>query len=270
MLEKAVYDNYRWDHKYDDELLEIYNQVFEFLKSHRSDIRIFTTNYDRVIEQFCIQTRERHRLIDGFDRVSSDSEISEWSGNFADPKDKDSRTIVRLYKLHGSLNWKSHKRFDLIKTNEEGRSTDINYPRNLVIMPTLSPKDEEETKPFNELRNHFENFMEEADLCIVIGFSFRDNLNDIFKDFVRRGKTLFSISPTAISDFRINVLNEKPPYQVLQEWEKSDNQILNTHISGTRDDGSVVLIQKPLAVETIREILGFCKATIIDVHNSNI
>jgi len=45
---------------------------------------------------------------------------------------------------------------------------------NLLIAPTISPKDGHEKEPFKTIRQKFINYLEIADVCIVIGFSFRD------------------------------------------------------------------------------------------------
>ena len=194
-LEKIVYDNYRWINSTDIENLTIYENIFEFLEKHSDTIKIFTTNYDRVIEECCNKNIHRYACIDGFERKPSHSEISRWTNTFDIPE-SDNLKHVCLYKLHGSLNWKEHNTHGIIKTNEEGLSTDSNFKRNIVILPTLSPKMEEDVEPFLTLLRHFENYMEEANSCIVIGSSFRDsNIKRIFTEFIKSGKTLVVVSP---------------------------------------------------------------------------
>ena len=45
-------------------------------------------------------------------------------------------------------------------------------------------------EPYKAIREEFRKFMEAADVCIVVGFSFRDeHLNTIFSDFYKLGKS---------------------------------------------------------------------------------
>jgi hypothetical protein len=39
---------------------------------------------------------------------------------------------VYLYKLHGSLNWKKHKKYGIEATSEERRFTDLSYEEDLI------------------------------------------------------------------------------------------------------------------------------------------
>jgi hypothetical protein len=108
------------------------------------------------------------------------------AGSYSYPKVDNKITNVYLYKLHGSLNWKRHKIYDIEATSEERRSYDSNYVENLLVYPTLSPKDGAEVEPYKTIREEFRKYMEGADLCIVIGFSFRDmHINTIFSDFLK-------------------------------------------------------------------------------------
>lgn len=208
-LENFVYENYRWQPTHKSQLEEICDKVVRFLKIHSESIRIFTTNYDRVIEEYCHSSP--FRLVDGFERNPTHSEISQWTGNF-DIEQRDEIRNVHLYKLHGSLNWKEHIDNGIIKTNEESISQDSNFKRNLVIMPTLSPKEEEEVEPFSTIISEFEKNMDELDGIIVIGFSFRDHrINQIFKKFFQRGKALVILSPSSMENTCQNLLHVDIP-----------------------------------------------------------
>jgi len=209
-LENFIYENYRWKTSYKSQLKEIYDEIFSFLKSKSESIRIFTTNYDRVIEEYC-HFRGHFRLVDGFERNPNHSEINRWTGNFDIEQSGDIRD-VHLYKLHGSLNWKEHVDNGIIKTNEESISQDSNFKRNLVVMPTLSPKEEEEVEPFSNIISEFEKNMMELDGIIIIGFSFRDaRINQIFRKFFQKGKALVSLSPTSMENICQNLLHSEVP-----------------------------------------------------------
>jgi hypothetical protein len=86
--------------------------------------------------------------------------------------------------LHGSLNWKRHKTYGPEATSVERSVDDPNYLEDLLIYPTLSPKEGAEIEPYMTIRKQFEVLMDTMDACIVIGFSFRDeHINDIFSKF---------------------------------------------------------------------------------------
>lgn len=216
-LEDFVYENYRWKTSSEELLLQIYDKIIEFLKNHSNSVNIFTTNYDRVIEEYC-RLREKYQCIDGFERQPPHSEISQWTGNFNVKKNPNGPENIYLYKLHGSLNWKERANYGIVKTLEEGKTPDLNFIRNLVVMPTLSPKIEEEQDPFKTIISNFIKFMKNADACIVIGFSFRDDrLNGIFKSFIENGKVLIIISPSSMEKTCKNLLKVDVP----KDFDKS-------------------------------------------------
>jgi len=215
-LENFVYENYRWKPSYKSQLKGIYDEIFRFLKSNSESIRIFTTNYDRVIEEYC-NFRGHFRLVDGFERNPIHSEINRWTGNFDIEQSGEIRD-VHLYKLHGSLNWKEHVDNGIIKTNEESISPDSNFKRNLVVMPTLSPKEEEEVEPFSNIISEFEKNMMELDGIIIIGFSFRDDrINQIFRKFFQKGKALIALSPTSME----NICQNLHHFDVPKNYDKT-------------------------------------------------
>lgn len=199
-IEDFVYENYRWKPAAKQNVLDIFDKIFGFLSENSDSINVFSTNYDRIIEEYC-NVREKYKLADGFERLHANSEYSAWTGKYDEIFSDFSPNIIHLYKLHGSLNWKEHVENGIIRTLEESKPTDSNFKRNLVIMPTLSPKEEEEAEPFKTIISEFINYMNKADACIVIGFSFRDHrINDVFKSFVKKGKTLVIISPSAMKN----------------------------------------------------------------------
>lgn len=108
-------------------------------------------------------------------------------------KDTDHRQDINLYKLHGSLNWKRHKSGRILRTPEEGRSLDPNFVDNVLIFPTLSAK-YNGTEPFVTMLSEFQKNMKIADVCIVIGFSFRDtHISEFFINFIRIKKLLIVV-----------------------------------------------------------------------------
>jgi hypothetical protein len=51
---------------------------------------------------------------------------------------------------------------------------DWHYTADLLVKPTLSPKEEEGEEPFRTLIDNFSEKLMNIDVCIIIGFSLRD------------------------------------------------------------------------------------------------
>lgn len=205
-IESEILRRYAWNPKYNEKLLLIYDSMINRLREKFSEIRIATTNYDRAIEEYCVL--KKYFCIDGFER-NSISDVNVWKGQFRDDRSKDS---LILYKLHGSLNWKRHVQYDHIKTEEEGKSSDPKIKENLVIYPTISPKNGVEFEPYMTVRKHFDDYLKSADACLVIGFSFRDqHINELFNEFISSKKPFVVLSPDSMEHTCQNLLKVDVP-----------------------------------------------------------
>lgn len=195
LLENEIFFYYQWRHEHDNKVVQIYDRIFQKLGNH--EIRFGTTNYDRVIEEYCIKSKKL--CIDGF-RFDPIIGRSIWqNGNYPLPYSNDNESLKTwLYKLHGSLNWKQHTNYGIVKTDDESKlSLDEKHVKNLLIYPTISPKDGHVEEPFKTIRSRFAEFLKESDVCVVIGFSFRDeHVNDILKEFIQTKKRFIVISPS--------------------------------------------------------------------------
>lgn len=166
IFEDEVFDNYSWNHDFDNILPKIFDPIFNLLQTHSDKIRIFTTNYDRSIEEYC-SSDNNFRCIDGF-KLATDSQRYLWNdGNYSYFDTDTSKINVYLYKIHGSLSWKRHKKYGIERTTSEAKPTDSNYIEDFLIYPTVSPKDGYEIEPYVTIRKQFDNFMKEAEICIV-------------------------------------------------------------------------------------------------------
>jgi len=249
-IEDDVFENYSWDHSADDTLAHILDQLFNMVRKASHEIHIFTTNYDRAIEEYCSRKNRKCRCIDGFN-TDEFSGRRLWTGTYSYPLVEDI-TNVYLYKLHGSLNWKKHKIYGIEATSEERRSNDPNYIENLLVYPTVSPKDEViEPEPYNTIRTEFKKYLEAVDLCIIIGFSFRDeHINTVFSDFLKRGKIVV-ISPSAENDFYSNLMKK-------EFFEPDGTMALDgdeTLVCSIREKQSVITLNESLTAENSEKIM---------------
>ena len=201
-IKSLIRSYYKWsddDDKDYKQKLELYRQIFLDLRSETDSVTVFTTNYDTIIEKYCSGS-EMHTCVDGFTDKRS---RSIWTGNFT----KNVRWPVCLYKLHGSLGWERDKKHRIIKSSERDNRSDI---EDVIIMPTHSPKKEEKDTPFLEMFKFMKKEFKKHNTCIVIGCSFRDqSINDVFRKFIRKRKTMVVISPTASKDLQNNLFKQK-------------------------------------------------------------
>jgi len=146
---------------------------FDFMyNSVGNEIWVFTTNYDPIIEEYCEE--ESHiDLIDGFDRATRTKGI--WEPEKFD-KYPSARKLLKLVKLHGSCNWYEIKGKILCIPAEVRALAGGVEPKNSLIYPTQQ-KEIFARSPFRELFQLFQRvLLNEADGCIIIGYSFRDDI----------------------------------------------------------------------------------------------
>lgn len=151
-----------------------------------NEIPIFTTNYDCVIEEFCHENGLV--CIDGFRR---DSQIDEFAWNPDEFKRSTRKNrAFKLFKLHGSLNWRRRQDYAAVKVEpEEITKGSKKYKENLLVYPTEKLTNElervviPEKEPFGYLHILFKEIYTKSDAAIFIGFNFRDEyLNEIIID----------------------------------------------------------------------------------------
>lgn len=252
-LKKEIFANYSWTTNENNNLIIIYKELFQMFSEMSDSIRIFTTNYDQAVEYYC-ELEENLRLVDGFKHDANKQKYLWADGDYSyfDKLD-DVKENVYLYKIHGSLNWKENKTKGFERISEESMASDPKFPNNVLVYPTLTPKDGLENEPFRQIYNNFKQQMKQLDYCIVIGFSFRDRLNEIFREFLECGKTIIVFSPTAVTDFQVNVLNDEPTDDELKRWNTLD--MISLIQSTKNGKGKVELIQKRLEPDTIKDII---------------
>lgn len=198
-IEDQVFEKYSWDHEKDELLTKIFDPIFDVLDVIDNDVRVVTTNYDQAIEVYCSQ-HKKFQCNDGF-KLDTDTSRFLWNEGDYRPLDINDKFNLPLYKLHGSLNWKNHKKYGIERITSERKINDSNYDDDYLIYPSLSPKDGMYYQPYATIREKFKDILLKSDICIVIGFSFRDDhLNDIFKQFIDLNKKLLVISPGATAE----------------------------------------------------------------------
>lgn len=256
-IKKAVFDYYRWDSSVNITLRKIYDSIFNMITKYQKDIHVFTTNYDIAIEEYCGITNE-HKCIDGF-VYNNRKRRHLWADGVMTPPDHDRGRDVYLYKLHGSLNWKYHSDHGLERTSEESPVNDPSYTNNLLVYPTMNPKDGYEKDPYKTIRQHFVKQMKTSEVCIVIGFSFRDiRINEIVLDFIKSKKPLIVISPNATKDVCSNLLEIDIPEHPEDRLEVQIPEFPN-----------IWCIDQKIDHNTIEHIMEKTESMFLSVQNEN-
>lgn len=255
-IESTIKSYYRWKYRdqtlldgYDQTLLHVYNQIFSQLRSQTDSVAVFTTNYDTVIETYCIASK--YTCVDGF---VNERGYRTWAGNF------DTQNVnnpIRLYKLHGSVDWKLHREFGVIQALELGNNANIE--KDMMIMPTLSPKKEEKATPFSDIFDLMKTEFQNQDACIVVGCSFRDEgVNAVFEKFIRNKKPMVVISPTVIKDLSDNLFK--------QECESVSGGLDNLYISPKEGNVAVIGFEAKFESGNAADLISKSLAVLAKVH----
>ena len=199
-LYNLIFNEYEWSG--DSKLLnENYGVIYDKIKLLDSNVQlhVFTTNYDQVVEKYYAEHDINY--YDGFVNKNN-IPYKTYEGKF----DNNVNVGNYLYKLHGSLNWKRNKQNNEIQAH--GPEQPLKGYDDVIIEPTLSPKNEEFKEPFHTYSKQFEEFMKANRFCIVVGFSFRD-YEEIFAKFVKNSHLLFIISKNGTTNFLDNCIKKR-------------------------------------------------------------
>ena len=157
-------------------------------------LTVFSVNYDTCIETLAL--RNKLKYTDGFG--------IEWEPErFKDNKDK---FDIYLYKIHGSIMWYETKKQNYVKIpvlfNQE-ETDEIKLMTAETASPFImypSPSKWKYNKILDFLRMELRNKLKNTDICVVIGYSFRDDdIKEIFEDAAKSNEDLkiLLISPSA-------------------------------------------------------------------------
>lgn len=176
-----------------DEYVSLRDQIEDFVIAHYSEIDadkafshykpllqelatpvlpIFTTNYDLCVEKAYEHSKPqlRPRLIDGFKKTGVT--IPRWSKTaYKDYKPREKGNDIILFKLHGSVDWHRTPAGEIQRIEAKQRN-----PGNLktVIAYPSRTKTEIHEEPFRTNYDYLLACLAHTKLCIIIGFSFRD------------------------------------------------------------------------------------------------
>lgn len=150
----------------------VWYPVFQVLSQYESQtLDLFTLNYDPVIEMFC-----RNKSIPWSCGFVSRGQEFVWRDDFTFPQLKSSPS-VRLYKIHGSVSWKGFED-RVVESPLFGAGTvrDLSGQpaKDMLIYPVAGKIFYGE--PYFTLVSHFRQALLNARCCLIIGFSYRDEM----------------------------------------------------------------------------------------------
>lgn len=207
----------------------------------RTPLEIFTLNNDMVIEHWC--RRNHLHYCDGFDPQGG------WDIRAFD----DPGVVVKLYKLHGSINWYRDQDTDLLARAASGSRVSLVMRVARTAVPDVALLFPAHTKDILqpallELFHLFLHKLAEIDVLVVIGCSLRDlHLNRAVRQalFANPRLHLLLIDPNRNSTAAVQITRElprlEPRVRCLEssfgaflngDWE----QTLDAVLSGRRDE----------------------------------
>ena len=223
-----------------------YNFLLTKLREIDDNLKIITTNYDLLLDESLDGDWS-----DGFRPSIHGGSIKMWSNQW----DSDSSKPI-LVKLHGSINWIDNSKHK--KPKNRGIKKYKSPIQGSMMLP-LTLKDKEYGRdPYKGMLAKFRQIIAGVDLCVVIGYMFRDQqILDIMQERLKDNLHVLLLSPNA------NV--------VVNRFENPTKLIINAEDGGINcnaRNGSRVYwcdIKFDLeTIDTVLKIIGHVSETIGD------
>jgi len=151
---------------------KIYDPLLKSLCKRGQALPIFTTNYDWVFEHLVEASEPDLYLEDGFTRSATGER---WARQAFDTFQCRQRKInLVLFKLHGSTSWYKDETPPHHIRKFPRPAPELAGSKPALIYPTQVKSEATQEEPFLTAYEYFRETMLNADLGIIIGFSFRD------------------------------------------------------------------------------------------------
>jgi len=153
---------------------------------------IFTTNYDLLLEKAM-----EYNQVPYFDGFVGSYEPFFWPESIEKTVTHNDLTFnwIRLWKIHGSLNWEFRKD-DSTKSTKMVRIGKVDKPENeLVVYPSREKYNLSRKQPFIAYFDRLKNYLLQGEsLFIFSGYSFSDqHINEIIYNGLRQNPRVYSI-----------------------------------------------------------------------------
>ena len=216
-LRDRIFEAYRWNPENDALLCAILGPLLD-LAAGQDEVPVYTTNYDRCVEEYCSNPARGLLCYDGF-QADAVAGRFRWAGTYGRGGAGAARAL-KLYKLHGSLGWKLGP-YGPERLAYESRSNSKHY-KDLLVYPSSRTDPLTKVALFETVFREFGSSLLSSDMCIVVGYSFRDpGIAEVFKEFVRDDRLLVMVGDGAVPDFYKNVVRGRAPAGAAGRWRRA-------------------------------------------------
>ncbi|REI10099.1 SIR2 family protein [Staphylococcus felis] len=209
--EGETYETYR----------DFYRYVFDKRNKLKSKVSIFTTNYD-LFNEYALEANNIIYNTGFANTLHKKFDINQFKYRVVDDTNKYKEKWqpvtkeANVYKIHGSINW---------KTNEKGELQQVDFinkenHQEVVIYPTMLKHRETAQAPYSELFREFSNCLQKKDTTLVIiGYGFPDDhINNIIAQNLKN------------QDFNLIIFGNKNESNLNEFYERHKNY--NLHLIG--------------------------------------
>jgi len=189
-------------------LEQTYLLFLNYLMENQNKLDIFTTNYDRVLEEFFLCYDDKYSFNEGADKQSGgtiDPNLLELS------RPHPNQLLLNVYRLHGALDWLlQDPSFNLppkkILSKIEGNNISAN---DLVLIPPILGKNTKDHPFLSKIFNLYETKISTYETLIIVGFSFRDkDISELIKTRIKKDEFItIIISPHADKNVCVNLFD---------------------------------------------------------------
>lgn len=193
-------------------------------KSSLKIINIVTTNYDRLVEYACDQSRIHHYtgFTHGFYR------------QLATPIEINSARRANIWKVHGSLDWFQSPLEDTVALSNIQGIPDGYQPQ--IVTPGTQKYQKTHLEPFRSIINNADKALNEAGSYLCVGYGFNDeHIQPKLMVKCLRQSTPITIITYALSEAAKNLIRDGKArnYLAIERGETDDQSIVYSSLEKT-------------------------------------
>ena len=229
-----------WVNLPDPQSAGYYVGLQRFASSLGSNLRVFSLNYDVCVESAC----GRDCVFTGFSHVAGRNCGRVWNDKMM-RDDRDHTIPIRLYKLHGSVDWREESG-SIVSYDSPSRCSDAGAYR--LIFGTQNKL--RYTDPYLVLLSEFRKFAADAKIIICIGYNFQDkHINTILHSaFTKQTGTKILVVSWAAEGNRENRMKEEK--ERVAKTLAMDQECVEVFLEGAK-----VFMERDLSVSNIESMM---------------
>lgn len=188
------------------------------METHPQKINVITTNYDRVIEYGC----DRYDVeVDTYSKGMYKQHIDVTS-------DHRSR-VVKLLKIHGSLDWFEDVRGRTISIPLQSKIPDGMIPK------IISPGDTKYRKiligtPYREILGEMDRLIKQASCYLCIGYGFNDEqIQELIFTEAEKGKPIVIVTKKLLDSPKQKVISHAKNYAIIEQDDDPTYSSISTN-----------------------------------------